>query len=34
MNNIMTFILYISMVLEPAHIASWHTFDGGSSNAA
>jgi hypothetical protein len=33
MNDTMTFILYVSMVLEPALIASWHIFDHGSSNA-
>ena len=34
MNNILTFILYISTDLKPALDASWHIFDGGSSNAA
>jgi hypothetical protein len=33
MNDTITFILYVSMILVPALIASWHIFNGGSSNA-
>ena len=32
MNDTITFILYILMILVPALIASWHIFNGGSSN--